>query len=36
MIETCGTFVTIEDTSMEVGRNKYGFHHWVTHNTTWL
>jgi hypothetical protein len=25
MLETCRTFTTIEDTSMEVGRNKYGF-----------
>jgi hypothetical protein len=31
-LKTCMTFATIEDTSMEVGRNKYGFHCWITHN----
>jgi hypothetical protein len=31
MPETYMTFATIEDTSMEVGRNKYGFYYWVTH-----
>jgi hypothetical protein len=34
--ETHMTFTTIEDTSMLVGRNKYGFHRWITHNTIWL
>jgi hypothetical protein len=33
---TCRTFVTIEDTSTEVGRNKYGFYCWITHNAIWL
>jgi hypothetical protein len=32
-LETCRTFATIEDTSMEMGRNKYRFHCWITHNT---
>jgi hypothetical protein len=36
MTETCMTFATIEDTLVEVGRNKYGFHYWITHNTIWL
>jgi hypothetical protein len=36
MTETHRTFATIEDTSMKVGRNKYGFHHWTTHNAIWL
>jgi hypothetical protein len=34
--ETCWTFATIEDTSMEVERNKYGFYCWITHNAIWL
>jgi hypothetical protein len=34
--ETHMTFTTIEDTSMLVGRNKYGFHRWITHNTILL
>jgi hypothetical protein len=34
--ETYMTFATIEDTSMEVERNKYGFHCWITHNAIWL
>jgi hypothetical protein len=36
MTETHKTFATIEDSSMEVERNKYGFHHWITHNAIWL
>jgi hypothetical protein len=36
MPETYRTFTTIEDTSMEVGRNKYGFHYRVTDNKIWL
>jgi hypothetical protein len=36
MTETHMTFATIEDTSMEVGSNKYGFHQWITHNAIWL
>jgi hypothetical protein len=32
MTETRRTFTTIKDTSMEVGRNKYGFYCWITHN----
>jgi hypothetical protein len=34
--ETYKTFATIEDTSIEVRRNKYDFYHWITHNTIWL
>jgi hypothetical protein len=36
MTETRRTFATIEDTSMEVGRNKYRFYYWITHNAIWL
>jgi hypothetical protein len=35
-LETYRTFATIKDTSMEVRRNKYGFHCWITHNAIWL
>jgi hypothetical protein len=36
MPETFRIFATIEYTSMEVGRNKYGFHCWTTHNAIYL
>jgi hypothetical protein len=32
MPETCRTFAIVEDTSMEVGRNKYEFHYWITYD----
>jgi hypothetical protein len=33
---TSRTFATLEDTRMEMGRNKYGFHCGIAKNKKWL
>jgi hypothetical protein len=36
MPKTSRTFATLEDTQMEMGRNKYGFHCGIAKISKWL